>query len=411
VNPEPGIQEENQMTAEENFDILLVNGTVFDGSGAEPQNVDVGVRGDRIVAVGGLDRASSGRVLDCEGLAVSPGFVDVHSHSDAYILLQPAAPSKIHQGVTTEIVGQCGASASPLVGGAALPADWGSHRYPQAWRTMKDYRAALAARDPLVNIVPMTGHRNLRMAVMGLEARLATADEIKRMCAYFEAELEAGSAGLTTGLLYQPGCHAGREEILALARVCARHGGVYATHLRSEGAGLLEALDEAIGVARASGVSLQISHFKTSGPRNWPLLEPAIARIEAARAEGLSVHADRYPYLAAATELDVLLPEWASRGTHEAILTRLGDPALRRRMIEEMTADRDDGDWGRIQVGGTWCKANLVLRGQDLASIAEAWHCPPAEAVLRIVEGDRLRTGAFFFGMSADNLRRIYEQP
>lgn len=393
------------------FDVLLKSGTIVDGSGEMPRLGDVGIRGDRIVAIGDLSASQARRVLDCSGLCVAPGFIDVHSHSDTYIFLQPAAPSKIRQGVTTEIVGQCGASASPLIGGAVLPSDWASYRYSTSWQSMREYRNALIARDPLVHIVPMTGHRNLRMAVMGLAARPATAEETAQMAHLLEEELAYGSAGLSTGLLYQPSCHAQPEEIHALARVCARYGRCYATHLRSEGAELIEAVDEAIETARQTGVRLQISHFKTSGPENWHLLEAAIERIEAARAEGLCVHADRYPYLASSTDLDIILPEWAERGSKDAILARLADPLTRLQIVKEMMDARADEYWTRVQVGGTWCKANAPLRGRDIAEIAAGWGCAEAEAVLRIVEADELRTGGFFFGMSAANLHRIYSLP
>ena len=199
----------------------------------------------------------------------------------------------------------CGSSASPLTGGARLPADWASHKHPRPWRNAREYAALLREASPLMNIVFLTGHRNLRMAVMGMEARPATKYEITAMTRLLAEELENGSAGFSTGLLYQPSCHALPEEIKALAAECARHGGHYATHLRSEGGHLIEAIDEAIETACASDVPLQISHFKTSGKTNWHKLETAISRIESARADGVRVAADRYPYTAAGTDLDV----------------------------------------------------------------------------------------------------------
>ena len=398
-------------TTKTDFDILLKNGSLADGSGQEPIQADIGICGDKIKAVGRLADATAEKTIDCSGLCVAPGFIDVHSHSDTYILLQPSAPSKIQQGVTTEIVGQCGSSASPLVGGAKLPSDWASHPYPHDWHTLREFRAVLQEVHPLINIVTMTGHRNLRMAVMGLAARPATTEETTAMVKLLDDELENGSSGFTTGLLYQPACHAQPEEIHALATACARHGGHYATHLRSEGTHLLEALDEAIETARISGVALQISHFKTSGPANWHLLEPAIARIEKARADGIRVYADRYPYTAAGTDLDVILPEWAERGAREEILARLSDPDTRAQIREEMMSTRDSGYWKTVMVGGTWCPANAPLRGRDIASIAAEWSCLPAEAVLRIVQADELRTGGFFFGMSEENLHRIFSLP
>ncbi len=399
------------METRNDFDLLLINGIVADGSGAEPSRADVGICRNKIKTVGQLGKATATRILDCASLCIAPGFIDVHSHSDTYIMLQPAAPSKIHQGITTEIVGQCGVSASPLVGGAALPADWASHTYSRQWHTMNEYREVIAGLDAMMNIVCMTGHRNLRMAVMGLDARPATAEETGQMVRLLAEELDNGSAGFTTGLLYQPACHARPEEIHALARECTRHGGHYATHLRNEGAKLIEAIDEAIETARLSGVPLQISHLKTSGPANWHLLETAIQRIESARADGLLVYADRYPYTAAATDLDIILPEWAERGTRTEIMSRLADPATRNRIVDEITSERSPEYWSTVMVGGTWCKANLQFRGCNIASIATTWQCLPAEALLRIVQADELRTGGFFFGMSEDNLRRIYSLP
>ena len=395
----------------DDFDIVLAHGLVADGSGGEPFRADVGIRGNTIKAIGELATATAGKTLDCSGKCIAPGFIDVHSHSDTYILLEPGAPSKLHQGVTTEIVGQCGSSASPLVGGAMLPSDWASHPYPREWHDMRGYREALNAVDPLMNIVCMTGHRNLRMAVMGMASRPATTDETAAMVRLLADELENGSSGFTTGLLYQPSCHALPAEIHALARECARHGGHYATHLRSEGTHLIEALDEAIGTARVSGAPLQVSHFKTSGPANWHLLETAIARIENARAEGLHVHADSYPYTAAGTDLDIILPEWAERGARAEIMARLADPATRSRIAAEMMDARAPDYWKSVRVGGTWAKENAPLRGRDIQSISDAWQCPPAEAVLRIVQSDELRSGGFFFGMSDANLRRIYSLP
>lgn len=396
---------------ETRFNILLTGGTIVDGSGEKPYSGDVGICGDRITAIGSLGASQARRVLDCSGLCVSPGFIDVHAHSDTYIFLLPSAPSKIHQGVTTEIVGHCGASASPLVGGAVLSSDWASYRYPRSWQTMREYREALDACDPLMHIVPMTGHRNLRMAVMGSEARAATAGEIAWMADLFEEELDSGSAGFTTGLIYQPSHYAQPEEIHALARVCVRHGGCYSTHLRNEGSGLIAAIDEALETARQTGVTLQISHLKTMGPENWHLLETAIERIEAARAEGIRVHADRYPYLASCTSLDIVFPEWATRGSNDEILARLADRETRLRIISETMDGREGDYWERVKVAGTWSQENASLRGRSIAEIAAAWQCLEAEAVIRIVKADGLRTGRFFFGMSEDNLRRIYGLP
>lgn len=399
------------ISIEHDFDLVLANGSVADGLGGEPRRADVGIRGTTIYAVGDLANATARQAIDCSSLCVSPGFIDVHSHSDTYILLRPDAPSKIRQGVTTEIVGQCGSSASPLKGGARLPSDWASHKNPHSWHNAHEYAALLREASPLMNIVFLTGHRNLRMAVMGMEARPATKNETVAMTRLLSEELEGGSSGFSTGLLYQPSCHALAEEIKAIASECARQGGHYATHLRSEGERLIESIDEAIETARASGVPLQISHFKTSGKDNWHKLETAISHIEAARAEGLRVAADRYPYTAAGTDLDVILPEWAERGDRTEILTRLRNPATRAKIVDEMMTTRSLEYWSTVMVGATWADSNTSFRGRRIDEISAELGVPPAEAVLRIVEADELRTGGFFFGMSEDNLRRILSLP
>ena len=390
---------------------LFRNALLIDGSGAAPRRGSLLTADGKIVSVEYGDEIKTTAVcetVDCAGLALAPGFIDAHSHSDAYALLRPDAPSKIAQGVTTEIVGQCGASASPF-SETALPSDWASHTYPWRWHDIATYLAALREAAPKTSIVPMTGHRNLRIAVMGMDARPATPREIARMAELLENELAGGSRGFTTGLLYQPSRNATEDEIIALCKVCAKYDGVYATHLRSEGDRLLEALDEALRTARESGVRLQISHFKTTGADNWGKLEEAIAMIESARAEGLRVFADRYPYLAGGTELDVVLPDWAQHGGREATLARLRDSATRRRIIDELT--QENKDWNGVMVGGTTHPDNFPLRGRRISEIAADWDCAPVETILRIIEKDALKTGAFFEGMCEKNLERIYSLP
>jgi N-acyl-D-amino-acid deacylase len=241
--------------------------------------------------------------------------------------------------------------------------------------------------------------------------RHATGAEVAAMARLLEQALDEGAAGLSTGLIYEPSKHASSSEVEALARVAARKGGIHATHLRSEGAGLLAAIDEAVTVSRNTGVALQIAHIKTSGQANWPLAEAAIARVEAARREGLQVHADRYPYLASGTELDVLLPDWAGQDGRDVVLARLRDAGTRRRIVADMERARPAEYWSTVMVGGTWCEATHPCRGQRLDAAARRLGLSPAEAVVWIVEHDELRTGGFFFGMCEVNLRLFLSQP
>lgn len=395
----------------ERMDWIIRGGQVADGLGGEPVPMDVGVTGERIVATGDLSGAAAAHEVMATGKLVCPGFIDVHTHSDAYVLIEPGAPSKIRQGVTTEITGNCGASAAPRWPGYTMPSDWLEQTYPGEWQSVADYRALLHAQNPAVNSALLIGHRALRAAVMGLDARAARPDEIARMATLLEAALEEGGIGLSTGLVYAPAMFAQAEEIQALATVVARHGGLYATHMRSEGAQLLEAIDEALDVARATGGRVQISHLKTAGPANWHKRDAALEKIRAARAEGLEVASDRYPYTASCTDLDVILPEWASQGGRTAILARLRDPETRATIRAEMAAARDDTYWESVWIGSTRHPDNAPYAGQSIRVVADAWKRHPLDAALRLMETDELFTGGIFFGMSEDNLWRILAEP
>jgi N-acyl-D-amino-acid deacylase len=393
------------------LDWILRGGWVLDGLGGEAVRTDIGLVGDRIAAVGDLSRAAAPGEFAAEGLLVCPGFIDVHTHSDAYLLIEPGAPSKIRQGVTTEITGNCGASAAPRWPGYTMPSDWLEQTYPGDWHSVAEYRALLDAQKPAVNSAMLIGHRAIRAAVMGIAPRAATKDEIARMAVLLEAALEEGGAGLSTGLVYAPAMHAQPEEITALAKVVARRGGIYATHMRSEGGTLLEAIDEALDVARASGVRLQISHLKTAGRANWHKLDAVLEKIRAAQREGIGAAADRYPYTASCTDLDVILPVWASQGGRAAILVRLRDPSERAKIRAEMAAARDDKYWENVWVGSTRHPDNRAFAGKPISVAAETWKLHPLDAALRLIETDELFTGGIFFGMSEENLWRILAEP
>lgn len=393
------------------WDWIVRGGTVLDGRGGAAVRADVALTGDRIAAVGDLSKAAAANEFDATGRLVCPGFIDVHTHSDAYLLIEPGAPSKIRQGVTTEITGNCGASAAPRWPGYTMPADWLEQKYPGEWTSVAEYRALLAAQKPAMNSAMLIGHRALRAAVMGSEPRAATTDEIVKMQKLLEAALEEGGAGLSTGLVYAPAMHARPEEIQALAKVVARRGGIYATHMRSEGGALLEAIDEALDVARATGIRLQISHLKTAGRANWPKLDTALEKIRMAQKAGLEVASDRYPYTASCTDLDVILPAWAAQGGRAAILARLRDSAERAKIRADMAAARGEKYWENVWVGSTRHSDNAPFAGKPIAVAAEAWKLQPLDAALRLMETDELFTGGIFFGMSEDNLWRILAEP
>ncbi|MDO5462672.1 MAG: D-aminoacylase [bacterium] len=401
------------------LDTLLRQATLFDGTGAPPVLADVGIAADKIVAIGDLSTQQAPSEINAKGLWLTPGFIDTHTHSDAFLLLEPYAPSKLTQGVTTEIGGQCGGSAAPRLNGAKLPSDWEAQTYPPRpgretsgpnWDTVADYRTCLEAAAPAINFILFTGHNTLRKGVMGDAPRVATPAELTAMVRNLEAALEEGAWGFTTGLVYHPGIHSTREEVLALGRACARAGGMYATHMRSEGDHLLEAMDEVFNLVRESGIHAEISHLKTSGKANWHKLPLALEKIEAMRAEGYWVHADRYPYLSAGTDLDIILPEWAAAGGATAILSHLTNASDRQRVIDELNATTADRA-AEIMIGGTWSPEMTGASGKTLQELMHLWDLSFGEAVVRILLADQSRTGAFFFGMNEANLHTILSQP
>lgn len=400
--------------------IAILNGTVVDGTGAPAFAGDVIVDGDRIAdvipcdgtrAAGAYQNGESIDRIDATGCLVTPGFIDAHSHSDAYLVIEPDAPSKISQGVTTEINGQCGGSVAPRYGEARLSSDWASLLGDRlVWRSMAQYRDVLSAVRPAVNTVQFVGHNTLRSSVMGYAARQASPDEIREMKRMLEQSLDEGGFGLTTGLIYQPGRYSAPEEVVELAKTAAGKGAFYATHMRSEGDSIIEAIDEVLDLVRATGIRAEISHLKTSGRRNWHKVDAVLDKLQTAVDEGLLLGSDRYPFCAAGTDLDVVLPDWAQEGAAKAECERLADGAIRSRIVDGINVL--DRDWSTVMIGGVWHADNKAFSGRTVAEVAASMGgATPGEAVCSILEKDLCRTGAFFFGMSEENLDKIYRRP
>ena len=400
--------------------IRLANGLVVDGTGAKARPGDVLLEGDRVLAVEPPAAPRPGDV-DATGCVVSPGFVDAHSHSDAYLVIEPDAPSKLSQGVTTEVNGQCGGSVAPRYGEARLSGDWATLLGERlTWRSLAEYREVLAAAKPAINTVQFVGHNTLRASVIGYAGVRATPDTLREMENLLARELDAGAWGLTTGLIYQPGKYSDEAEVRALAKVAAAHGGLYATHMRSESDRILESIDEVLDLVKATGIRAEISHLKTSGRRNWDKIDAVLEKMQRAVDAGQLLGSDRYPFCAAGTDLDIVLPDWAQEGAAKAEVVRLADPATRARIIAEI--DASDRDWSSVMIGGTWSPETKPLSGRSMAAIladpatADRLHVPSSQLtagslVCRILACDRCLTGAFFFGMSETNLRRIYSCP
>ena len=425
----------------------IENGLIVDGSGKPGFYGDIVIDGDKIVDVKGNGEwgtwnGGDFNTIDATGCIVSPGFIDAHAHSDAYLILEPDAPSKISQGITTEINGQCGGSVAPRYGEARLSGDWSTLLGSRlTWRSLAEYRAVLEAAKPAINTIQFVGHNTLRSSVVGYAGRAATSEELKEMQRLLAESLDAGGWGLTTGLIYQPGKYSTPEEVVALAKVAAERGAFYATHMRSEGDRILEAIDEVIDLVRATGIHAEVSHLKTSGKRNWHKIDAVLEKIENAIGEGLLLGSDRYPFCAAGTDLDIVLPDWAQEGAALAEMARFADPATRAKIVAEINAS--DRDWSTVMIGGTWSEATKPLSGKTVAeclkpqstqssqrnwggapdpktlcdSLCSMWQknntpvLSPGDLICRILELDGCKTGAFFFGMSEDNLDKILSRP
>ncbi len=354
-------------------DYVIRNALVIDGSGAEPYKADVAVRNGSIQSIGHQESDAARQVIEADGKALAPGFIDLHSHTDLGLILSPFEPNKITQGVTTEVAGNCGFSLFPVTpeGRPAvqqlMKAYGAEMEIP--WEDGRGYYAALEQRGFGVNYLPLVGHGLLRLNVMGSSADAPSASQLNAMKALLEAELEAGAWGFSTGLAYMPGCFAGFEELEALCAVAARYGGVYTSHIRNQGNELLSSVDEAIKLAEATGVSVIISHLKAYGVANWGKVGAALEKISAAQAQGLKVIADFYPYDSSESTLMYEMPEWAKAGGALELIRRLDDPQQRQKISREIE-ERGELSWDRVVVSGVRTEKNEGLIGRSIAQIA-----------------------------------------
>ena len=402
---------------------LLRNAVVYDGSGADGAAADVLIEDDAVrdVAPGIAVEPGAAEEVDCTGCAVAPGFIDIHGHSDFFILAYPKAESRVMAGVTTEVAGNCGGSPFPVGGELSerrnlqLRGVWAMFAGETGidWTDAQGYFDRWAVSGSSMNIAFLVGHGNLHALTVGYSDAAPTPEQLGRMERLLAEGLEAGAYGLSTGLIYPPGCYASTDEIVRLARVVGRQGGIYASHIRGESHSLVEAVDECLTIVERSGCRGIISHLKTMGRPNWPKLDRVIEHIESARSRGAYVVADRYPYLAAMTGLDsILFPDWVVEGGLDAELGRLSDPAMRTRLREALETLHPEPDWpDRVRLSSCGTAANATLAGLTLRQLADRWDADPLEAALRLLVEERTCVTAVHFCMSDDNLQRLYRLP
>jgi N-acyl-D-amino-acid deacylase len=397
------------------FDLVIRGGTILDGTGGPGWRGDIGIVGDTIRALGTVDPHQGIRVLDATGFQVTPGFIDIHTHSDGDILRYPNAESRVMQGVTTEITGNCGGSAAPRPAegpGSVSPELAEEYGIERGWTDVASYFDTLGKVGISLNHALLLGHGTLRGNVAGTENRPLSDEEMRQVLRALLKGLDQGAWGLSTGLEYVPGRFTPTEEIVALAQVVARRGALYASHIRNEESALLEAVDEALRIGRTTGARVQISHLKAAGRPNWGKQVAALDLIEGARAGGVDVLADAYPYTAYSTGITIFLPVWAADGGRDALLSRLADPALRERIRTEMAVRvrQDPGDYGLIVISSLRSEGHRGVIGKSVDEIADQWEVEPVDALLKLLEEER-SVGFIGHGMSPENVEMVLSHP
>ena len=400
--------------------ILIEGGTVVDGTGSLGKPLDVAIDGAKIAQLCKRSEATGAMRIDATGLIVCPGFIDIHSHSEFQLLANPLAESKIRQGITTELVGNCGSSPAPSIGAARETLT----NYAEIvevkldWVTMDEYLVRLSNLKTSVNVATLVGATTLRQCVIGNSDTEAGEDELARMNRLLADAMLQGGIGLSSGLIYAPGCFASTEELISLASTSASLGGFYASHIRGEGRTLIKAVEEAIRIGREAHSRVEISHHKAECRPSWGTVGRTIAMIEEAREQGVDVSFDVYPYTASSTSLDTLLQPWAREGSKKEIIDRIKDPETRMRIIHEFVTPTEsmedtvtDTGWENINVVGLSSDAYRRYDNKTITEIAEAMGKDPAETTLDILVEENLRAFAIFHEMAEDDVVKVICHP
>jgi N-acyl-D-amino-acid deacylase len=402
------------------YDVIVRGGTIYDGSGSPGAVADLAIQGDTIAAIGDLSNASAQTVIDAAGLAIAPGFINMMCWSNESLIEDGRSQSDIRQGVTLEVMGE-GSSMGPL--NDAMKQDMrdrqGDIKYDIAWTTLGEYMQYIEKRGVSPNVASFIGAATPRIHVIGYDDRPPTDDELEEMRELVRQAMQEGAMGMASSLVYPPGFFAKTEELIALAEIAAEYDGLYASHLRSEGTALVEAVDELIRIAREAGIRAEIYHLKAAGKPNWPKLDEVIANVEKARAEGLDITADIYTYPAGATGLNASMPPWVQDGGFDASIQRMKDPETRKRIAREM--NEWSGEWENmyLQAGGAdgvllasfKNDALKPLTGKRLSEVAKMRGKSPEETAMDLIIEDDSRVGTIYFSQSEDNLRKKIQLP
>ncbi|RJP14346.1 MAG: D-aminoacylase [Candidatus Abyssobacteria bacterium SURF_5] len=407
------------MGKDRELDFILKGGQVFDGAGNPSTLMDIGISGKKIKRMGALAGAAARETIDCAGLAVCPGFIDMHSHSDLMIFVEPEATAKVMQGVTTEVLGQDGQSVAPIKD--EHKADWRRHLsgllgdagVEWDWNSFGEYLSALEKVRPATNLVSLVPHGSLRLWVMGMANRKASAEELKQMKLLLRESLEDGAAGMSTGLIYPPCPYADLTELAELCNVLKERGKFFVVHVRNEDSAVMESMEEMFEVARLSGAPVHISHLKVAGKPQHGRAGELLEKINRARSEGLEITFDQYPYTAGSTMLFALLPEWLQDGGSERMVERLKEPQVRQRIVEEMAARTSSSGVAPsdIRVSAVATEKNKHLEGKNLFELAEAVDEPFIDAICDLLIEEQLAVSMIIFVSDEADVRTIMRHP
>ncbi|MCD6205340.1 MAG: amidohydrolase family protein [Candidatus Marinimicrobia bacterium] len=397
------------------FDLLIKNGLVIDGSSAKAFAADLGIKQNRITAIGKFGDASADRIIDARGQIVSPGFIDIHTHTDTELLVNPRAESKIHQGVTTEVSGNCGYSPFPLNENDSRElSDNLKDRYgiDAHWQTADEFLTAVEKARPSLNYATFTGHGDLRAFVIGKNDVQPISEQLKTMQKVLAETMDAGSFGLSTGLEYAPGSYAKTPEIIELCKLVREYNGIYATHMRNEDDTVEEAIEEALKICRQSGVSLEISHLKACNKSNWYKVDHMLEMIHNAHDKGLPVHADRYPYNAWSTGLTSFLPLWSRQGDTDDVLKRLQNPDDQKKIkLYTESRGRRIGGWDKVVISNVRTKNSEKYEGKSILECTEITGKEPFDFIRDLLIAERNRVSVIGFAMDENNLKKVLASP
>ena len=398
------------------YDLIVKNGIIVDGTASPPFIADIGIKSDLIVKIGDLSGERAEVVINANKNIVAPGFIDIHNHSDISIFVVPTADNYVLQGVTTIVIGNCGFSPAPITDKNTEIIEEAKKQYPEVevkWRTFNEYLEALNALEKSINVVPLVGFGAIRSAILGFEDTKPTTNQLNEMKELVKEAMDAGAFGLSTGLIYTPQNFADTNEIIELCKIVSKFNGIYATHMRNEGTGLIDSIIEAITIGRNSSCPIEISHLKSVGIPAWGLVREGIKIIEYYANKGFDVSADVYPYTATSTSLSAILPPWIREGGTKRMLERLKDPNVPDKIAREFEEygimEERYIEWWQIAI--SWSPNHSELEGKNIEDISREWGLDSVKTIIKLLLDDEGLTEALFHTLNEEDVRYVIKSP